>query len=86
METINISRAKSQFSRLIKRVELGEEIIIAKAGKPIARLVPIEKKTCSDIKVIGFMADHGCMPHNLDTFKSIASEEIALMVDRPLWV
>jgi len=38
---VNIHEAKTQFSRLLARVESGEEIIIAKAGRPIARLVPI---------------------------------------------
>ena len=41
METINIHQAKSQLSRLIERVTAGEEIIIAKAGLPVARLVPM---------------------------------------------
>lgn len=38
--TVNIHQAKTHFSRLIERVRLGEEIIIAKAGAPVARLVP----------------------------------------------
>jgi prevent-host-death family protein len=38
--TVNIHQAKTHFSRLIERVRLGEEIIIAKACKPVARLVP----------------------------------------------
>ena len=37
---INVHEAKTRFSKLLKRVQLGEEIIIAKAGKPVARLVP----------------------------------------------
>lgn len=41
MKSINIHEAKTHFSRLIERVEAGEEIIIAKAGRPAARLVPI---------------------------------------------
>ena len=41
METINIHQAKTQLSRLIERVNAGEEITIAKAGRPVARLVPI---------------------------------------------
>ena len=40
METINIHQAKTQLSRLIERVNAGEEIVIAKAGRPVARLVP----------------------------------------------
>ncbi len=39
-ESVNIHEAKTHFSKLIKRVERGEEIVIAKAGKPVARLVP----------------------------------------------
>ena len=40
MNKINIHEAKTQFSRLLARVAGGEEIVIAKAGKPVARLVP----------------------------------------------
>ena len=43
MSEINIHEAKTHFSRLISRIEAGEEIIIAKAGKPVARLVPFRK-------------------------------------------
>jgi prevent-host-death family protein len=39
METVNIHEAKTHLSRLIARIVQGEEIIIAKAGKPVARLV-----------------------------------------------
>ena len=41
METVNIHEAKTQLSRLIERVRAGEEVVIAKAGKPVARLVPV---------------------------------------------
>jgi prevent-host-death family protein len=41
---INLYDAKTQLSRLVDRAADGEEIVIAKAGKPMARLVPIEKK------------------------------------------
>ncbi|HDR9019338.1 TPA: type II toxin-antitoxin system Phd/YefM family antitoxin [Burkholderia vietnamiensis] len=43
MQTVNIHEAKTQFSRLVDAAAAGEEIVIAKAGKPAARLVPIEK-------------------------------------------
>jgi len=39
---INIHEAKTQLSRLVEQAFAGEEIIIAKAGKPMARLVPLE--------------------------------------------
>lgn len=38
---VNVHEAKTHLSRLLHRVEQGEEIVIARAGKPIARLVPI---------------------------------------------
>jgi prevent-host-death family protein len=38
--TVNIHEATTHLSQLIERVRLGEEIIIAKAGEPVARLVP----------------------------------------------
>ena len=43
MLTYNIHEAKSNFSKLIAAVEEGEEIIIAKAGKPVATLGPIKR-------------------------------------------
>ncbi|HAA90023.1 MAG TPA: hypothetical protein DCE07_05570, partial [Peptococcaceae bacterium] len=41
---VNIYEAKTHFSKLLARVMEGEEIIIAKAGKPVARLVPIKEQ------------------------------------------
>ena len=40
--TVNVHEAKTHLSRLLARVGAGEEIVIAHAGKPVARLVPIE--------------------------------------------
>lgn len=39
--TLNVHEAKTHLSRLLERVERGEEIVIARAGKPVARLVPV---------------------------------------------
>ena len=43
MKTVNIHEAKTKLSKLVERVEGGEEIIIARAGRPAARLVPLTK-------------------------------------------
>ena len=40
MTTVNIHEAKTNLSKLLKRVAAGEEIIVAKAGEPVAKLVP----------------------------------------------
>jgi prevent-host-death family protein len=39
--TVNIHEAKTHFSKLVDRVLQGEEVVIAKAGRPVARLVPL---------------------------------------------
>ncbi len=41
MQVVNVHEAKTNFSRLLSRAHTGEEIIIAKAGKPYAKLVPL---------------------------------------------
>jgi prevent-host-death family protein len=41
MEKVNIHEAKTNLSRLVERVAGGAEIVIARAGKPVAKLVPI---------------------------------------------
>jgi len=45
MATVNIHEAKTHLSRLLQRVAAGEEIVIARRDRPIARLVPIHDRT-----------------------------------------
>ena len=40
---VNIYEAKSKLSKLINRVIAGEEVIVAKSGKPVAKIVPLDK-------------------------------------------
>lgn len=40
---VNIHEAKTHLSRLLQRVEQGEEIVLARSGRPVARLVPLER-------------------------------------------
>jgi len=44
-DTVNIHQAKTHLSRLVERVEAGEELVIARAGRPVARLVPFRGRT-----------------------------------------
>jgi prevent-host-death family protein len=44
MTTVNIHEAKTHLSRLIARVARGESFVIARAGKPLARVIPIDAK------------------------------------------
>ena len=42
MNTVNVHEAKTRLSELLRRVEGGEEFVIARSGKPVARLLPYE--------------------------------------------
>lgn len=44
-KVVNIREAKAQFSGLIANVEAGEEIVITRGGKPVAKIVPIERNS-----------------------------------------
>ena len=54
MKTVNIHAAKTHLSTLVEEAARGEEIIIAKAGKPMARLAPLKEKT-NVRKTLGIM-------------------------------
>jgi prevent-host-death family protein len=45
VDTVNMHEAKTHLSRLVERVEAGEEVVIARAGRPVARLVPYARRT-----------------------------------------
>ncbi len=47
IQIVNIHDAKTHFSQLLDRVMNGEEVIIAKSGKPVARLLPISDRSAS---------------------------------------
>ena len=77
MDTLNIHAAKTQFSGLVERVEKGETIIIARAGKPVAKLVPLEPKAKARRRV-GFMAGEFALADDFD-IKAFGREEIEAM-------
>ncbi|MBM3599093.1 MAG: type II toxin-antitoxin system Phd/YefM family antitoxin [Alphaproteobacteria bacterium] len=42
MKTVNVHHAKTHLSRLLEQVAAGEDVVIAKSGKPVARLIPFK--------------------------------------------
>jgi prevent-host-death family protein len=82
MYQINIHQAKTQLSKLVEEAALGEEIIIAKAGKPIARLVPLETIECKPRKP-GSMKGQIWVADNFD--EPMSEEELALWYDSPIF-
>jgi prevent-host-death family protein len=74
---VNLYEAKTKLSELVERAAAGEEIVIAKAGKPKARLVPIEKKrkrTFGGWEGKGWIADDFDAPLPDDMLDSIYGE------------
>lgn len=57
--TVNIHEAKTHLSRLIEQVGQGQEVVIAKAGKPLVRVVPVDPLPAS--RRLGFLAGAGCI-------------------------
>jgi prevent-host-death family protein len=80
METLNIHAAKTHFSGLVERAEKGETIIIARAGKPVAKLTPLEPETTDRAAMaarrLGFMKGEFSIP---DDFNEMGREEIERM-------
>jgi prevent-host-death family protein len=71
MTTVNIHEAKTHLSRLVDEVAAGAEIIIAKAGKPMARLTPIS--TPARKKHLGLLKGKIIVP---DDFNAALDDEI----------
>lgn len=66
MTTINIHAAKTHLSRLVDAAGAGEEIIIARAGKPVARLMPLAKSDDRPRRVLGQLASQLIVPDDFD--------------------
>lgn len=64
MITVNIHEAKTQLSKLVELASKGESFIIAKAGKPMVKVVPIEAK--KKLKRIGFLKGKIKLPADFD--------------------
>jgi prevent-host-death family protein len=64
MITVNIHEAKTQLSKLVERASKGESFIIAKAGKPMVKVVPVDQPARP--KRIGFMKGKFKVPADFD--------------------
>jgi prevent-host-death family protein len=75
MTTVTVHKAKTELSKLLKRVEAGEEIIIARGDKPIAKLTPAEPVAKKPRKP-GAWKGKFALPDNV--FDPLPEEELAL--------
>ncbi len=69
MKVFSIKEMKADFSRLLRRVTAGEEVLIKRAGTPVARLVPVEPRT---LRVLGIDAGKFTVP---DDFNNPITED-----------
>lgn len=64
MTIVNVHQAKTQLSKLLEAVEAGEEVIIARAGKPVARLMPLARS--QPRRKLGSLAGRFTVPDDFD--------------------
>lgn len=75
---VNIHEAKTHLSRLVEQAAKGEPFVIAKAGKPLVKVVPLDTPVSGQLRRIGFMAGRIQVP---DDFDSMGSTEIERLFD-----
>lgn len=74
MHTVNIHEAKTHLSRIVDRVARGESVVIAKAGRPMVKMVPLDAPEASPPKRLGFLAGQLKVPDDFDTMGSAEIE------------
>jgi len=76
MRTVNIHEAKTHLSRLVEEVAHGESFVIAKAGKPVAKIVPLDASDTVSSRRLGFMAGEIAVPDDFDRLGGEAIEHL----------
>ena len=74
MQTFNIHDAKTHLSRLVEQAANGEPFVIAKAGKPMVKVVALDVPEPGQMKRIGFLADQATVPE-ATLFNTLGSDE-----------
>jgi prevent-host-death family protein len=76
MDTINIHEAKTHLSRLVDRAAKGEGFIIAKAGKPLVKVMPLDAPSGAQVRRLGFMEGQLQVPEDFDTMAADRIERL----------
>ncbi|MDF3837952.1 type II toxin-antitoxin system prevent-host-death family antitoxin [Cupriavidus basilensis] len=66
MQTVNIHDAKTHLSRLVEQAARGEPFVIAKAGKPLVKVVPLSAPEAGQTRRLGFLAGQIAVPDDFD--------------------
>ena len=78
MRTVNMHEAKTHLSRLVEQAAKGEPFVIARAGKPLVKVMPLEAPAGGQMKRLGFMAGEIAVP---DDFDRMGEAEIKRLFD-----
>lgn len=76
MQTVNIHEAKTHLSRLIEQAARGESFVIAKAGKPLVKVMPLNAPEAGQVKRLGFMSGQIAVPEDFDRMGSAEIEQL----------
>ena len=76
MRIVNIHEAKTHLSRLLDRAAKGEPFIIAKAGKPLVKVVPLETPEAGRVRRLGFMTGQIAVPEDFDRMGAAEIERL----------
>lgn len=76
MRTVNIHEAKTQLSRLVEEAASGEPFVIAKAGKPMVKVVALDAPTAAQRRRLGFMAGEIEVPDDFDRMGAAELEQL----------
>jgi prevent-host-death family protein len=76
MLTVNIHEAKTHLSSLLERAAKGEPFIIAKAGKPLVKVVPLDAPEAHQARRLGFMAGQIEVPDDFDRMGNSEIEQL----------
>jgi prevent-host-death family protein len=66
MQTVNIHEAKTHLSRLVEQAAKGEPFVIAKAGKPLVKVVSLDAPVGGQVRRLGFMKGRIQVPDDFD--------------------
>jgi prevent-host-death family protein len=70
LRTVNIHEAKTHLSRLVEQAAKGEPFVIAKAGKPMVKVTPLDTPVAGQVRRLGFMAGQIAVPDDFDRMES----------------
>lgn len=76
MQTVNIHEAKTQLSRLVEQAAKGEPFVIAKAGKPLVKVMALNAPEAGQRRRLGFMAGQVTVPDDFDRMGSAEIERL----------